>query len=322
MSEWLLDRLFDAKDQAEPRFAFQGTVNWLRALAEIVNNDDSLTDEELKNFYSKVQRRKVNIEADTTVFENIHMAFHNYASLISMNKDNIEKYDICRSAIIAWYYTVYFASSAMVAASSGSSQETHSATAKVWQADIIEQELIPYPYNLHTTSLVQKTTDEEIEIYRDSNIYDLNHYPSDSEEAHGAIVSYLKGTCKYKKGETEERIKSSKDYKALGVSNFRKKVARELRDRVLEKGQVNFLVQAFRYRGKANYRDSIFLSYGNDNEIHMKQFISDLLDVSANYLKIASHYCSRRVEKGTWDLFVDDLDDNTRLAINTDIVKV
>jgi hypothetical protein len=37
MSKWLLDRLFEAGDQAEPRFAFQGTVNWMRALAEVVN---------------------------------------------------------------------------------------------------------------------------------------------------------------------------------------------------------------------------------------------------------------------------------------------
>ena len=53
MSQWLLDRLFEAKDQAEPRFAFQGTVNWMRAVAEAVNSG-STSDEKLTAIYSGV----------------------------------------------------------------------------------------------------------------------------------------------------------------------------------------------------------------------------------------------------------------------------
>ena len=80
--------------------------------------------------YARVQRRPVNREADTLVFENTMMALHNLSSLKSMNKDVEDKYDICRSAIISWYYKYLFSASAMVAASSGSIQETHTATAK------------------------------------------------------------------------------------------------------------------------------------------------------------------------------------------------
>ena len=161
MSKWLLDRLFEAGDQAEPRFAFQGTVNWMRALAEVVNGG-ACADDKLNDLYARVQRRPVNREADTLVFENTMMALHNLSSLKSMNKDVEDKYDICRSAIISWYYSIYFSASAMVAASSGSIQETHTATAKVWQSDIAEKELIPYPFNLLLTSLVSNTADAEI----------------------------------------------------------------------------------------------------------------------------------------------------------------
>ena len=321
MPNWLLDRLFDAGDQAEPRFAFQGTVNWMRALAEIVNNG-SCSDEELNSLYSRVQRRTVNESADTVVFQNMHMAYHNLASLNAMNNEVVDKYDICRSAIVSWYYSVYFASSAMVAASSGSLQETHTATAKSWQADIAERSLIPYPFNLFLTSLVTTTADSELAAYRGENTFNLNDRAQDSDVAHGAIVSYLKGTHGYKKWETEEKIKNSREFKALGVDNFRRKVARELRDNVLDKGQVNFLIQAFRYRGKANYRDSIFLSYGDNNESTITQFIEDLNDVATGFIKAASRYSSARVERGTWDLFVADISENTRLSIGVDAIEI
>jgi len=321
MTQWLLDRLFEAKDQAEPRFAFQGTINWMRALAEIVD-DGSCDDGKLKSIYSKLSRRTINRDADTLVFENIFMAHHNLAALNSMDDDIKYKYDICRSAIVSWYYLTYFASSAMVAATSGSVQETHAATAKVWQADIVEKNLFPYPFNLHLSSLVTKKVDADIKIYRNSNIYDLNIYANDTEQAHGAIVSYLKGTAGFKKWQTENQIRTSSEYKKLGVSDFRKKIARELRDKSLEKGQVNFLIQAFRYRGKANYRDSIFLSYGDNNEDLIKQFIKDLLTVSRAFLRVASYYSAKRVEKGAWEIFIKDIENNSRLSMDISILKI
>jgi len=321
MSQWLLDRLFEAKDQAEPRFAFQGTVNWMRALAESVNSG-STSDEKLTAIYSGVQRRPVNRIADTSVFENMFMAHHNLASLHSLNDDIESPYDTCRSAIVAWYYATYFSASAMVAASSGSTQETHAATAKVWQADIVEKDLIPYPFNMYLSSLVSKTMEDEIKEYRKDNRYDLNDRAEDTEMAHGALVSYLKGTHGYKKWEAEERIKTSREFKALGVDNFRKKVARELRDKVLDKGQVNFLVQSFRFRGKANYRDSIFLSYGPDQEDVIRQFIEDLLNTARGFIRSAAYYSSKRVERGAWSEFVSDIEENSQLSISADEIKI
>ena len=82
------------------------------------------------------------------------------------------------------------------------------------------------------------------------------------------------------------------------------------------KGQVNFLIQAFLYSRKANYRDSIFLSYGDNNQDKMDKFINDLLAVSFNFIKTISYYCSKRVEKGTWDLFINDIEANTRLSVD------
>lgn len=323
MTQWLLDRLFEKKDQPDPRFAFQGTVNWMGALAFLVNesNISKFSDENINEHYKNVQRRAINEDADTIVFENMLMAFHNYASLESMNRRISEPYDLCRSAIIAWYYSIYFTSSAMIAAASGSKQETHAQTVKVWQKDIIDNNLVLSPFSLNLSSLVATDVENKISFYRSSNVYDLGLYPTDHEQAWGGACSYLKGTAKYEKWRIEERLRSDKDFKALNVDNFRKKVARELRDSRLIKQKVNFVGQAFRYRGKANYRDSIFLSYGRDQSDQLETLCKDLETVSAAFIRMASCYLSKRVERGVWQEFITDLDNNSRLSITTDILK-
>lgn len=321
MAQWLLNRLFDAKDQPKPRFAFQGTVNWMRALSILVSNG-AFEDKKIKDHYQTVNRRPPNQEADTLVFENMMMAFHNQASLVRLTEDVTHPYDVCRSAIIAWYYGTYFTCSAMIAAASGSKQETHAHTAKVWHSDIVTPGLVMSPFSLNLTSLVESVAEKEIAAYRGTNEFDLNTYPSNEVEAWGAVVSYLNGTWEYEKWRIEERVKDSREFKALDVDNFRTIKAREVRDTQLAKNGVNYLIQAFRYRGKANYRDSIFLSYGYDNSEKVKVFVRDLEAVSRMFQRIAAFYLSRRVEKGAWSDFIADLAENSRLSLEATYLQV
>ncbi len=315
MTQWLLNRLFDTKDQPKPQFAFQGTVNWMRALSILVANG-SFEDKNIKNHYKSVSRRKPNHAADTLVFENMMMAFHNQAFLVRLSEDATHPYDVCRSAIISWYYGTYFTCSAMIAATSGSKQETHMHTAKVWHSEIVDAGLVMLPFSLNLSSLVEKIIETEIANYRGCNGYDLNTCPDNVDEAWGAVVSYLKGTWDYEKWRVEEMVKSRTEFKTLGVDNFRTKAARTLRDEQLAKNVVNYLIQAFRYRGKANYRDSIFLSYGYNHSDKMKIFVQDLEKVSRAFQRMAAYYLSRRVEKGAWTEFIADLKENSRLSVD------
>ncbi len=316
MGQWLLNRLFDAKDQADPKYAFQGTVYWMRALSLLVQNG-SFEDIKIKDHYKSVNRRAPDIEADTAVFENMMMAFHNQASLVTLCEKNINSYNICRSAIINWYYSTYFTCSAMIAASSGARPETHRSTSKIWQSDIVNTGWVMSPFSLHLTSIERKSMELKIAEYCGNNKYKINYYANNCDEAWGAIVSYLSGTGQYEKWRIETNIKSSKEFKSLKVDNFLTKVARELRDKELVKHSVNYLVQSFRYRGKANYRDSIFLSYGDDHSEKIEMFVQDLEKVSRAFQRMASFYLSRRVEKGTWSAFIADLNANSRLSLET-----
>lgn len=264
MSQWFLNRLFETTDQATPRFAFQGTINWMRALSIIVNSelfDDKIIDDR----YKKVQRRKLNEEYDTITLENIFLAIHQCSSLSCFNAEITQSYDICRSAIISWYYCIYFCSSSMIAAASGSKQETHSLTSKVWNRDIVLNNLVLYPFDLNLQSLVPQKVDFGIKNYRNGNMYDLNDYPVTLEQAHGALISYLKGTANYRKWEVELKVKNQQEFKSLNVDNFRTNKAREIRDKYLDREVINFLVQSFRYRGKADIETLLTIINGNPN---------------------------------------------------------
>lgn len=321
MPQWLLGRLLASRDHPNPRFAFQGTINWMRALSILVDNG-SFADTIIQDHYKSVARRNVNAQADTMVFSNITMAYHNQASLVRLVEDSIHPYDICRSAIISWYYSIYFSCSAMIAAASGSHQDDHSHTARAWQSDIVDPRMVMSPFSLFLSSLVENVVDTEISAYRGSNTYDLNTYAGNSDEAWGAAISYLKGCWDYEKWRVEERVRESKEFKALGVDNFRTKAAKALRDAQLAKRKVNFLVQSFRYRGKANYRDSIFLSYGDNNIDKLKIFIQDLEKVSRAFQRMAACYISHRVEVGTWPQFIADLQENSRLSIEAKYLNI
>ena len=306
MDQWLLRRLFAQADYSTPRFAYQDTVNWMAGLS-ILCDCGMFAPDEIRRHYAAVQRRKVNAEADTWAFENVFMSLHNIAALGEFAK-KCDPVQVVRSAIIAWYYAVYYAASGMVAAASGSRQETHAETAKVWDADIVSRQLAVGPFGLQLTTLIDLDVKDEMTRLRDGNEFTLTNAPEGPAQAWGACFAYLSGTANYARDKIEESLKISHEFKELGLENFRTKKAAQLRDSRLKGRPVNFLNQAFRYRGKANYRDSIYLSYGANRKAKLKTFVQDLEKVAQNFTRMACAYIARRVEKGTWDLFVQDLE--------------
>jgi hypothetical protein len=194
MENWILNRLFQQGDQSKPQFAFQGTVSWMRSLSILVNIN-LFTDEKLKKHYSSIQRRKTNQQADNLVLENVLMAFHNLSALDSMNRYVDKRSDIVRAAVIAWYYSIYCISSAMVAAASGANPETHTKTAKIWQKDIVDNQLVIKPFALSLKTLIKKNVETEIKHLKKGNTYDINMSIRTEEEAWGGVFSYLSGTA-------------------------------------------------------------------------------------------------------------------------------
>ncbi len=312
---WLLERLLETKEQPNPHFAFLGTVNWMRALAIAVNSV-LFSEEGLDRKYDKVQRRKTNREADTKVYNNLLMSFHNLASLYSINSDIKNAYSTIRSAIVTWYYCIYFCCIAMIDASSGCSKSSHRPNAKIWQADIVSRGFAIYPFDMHLTGLGKTQSHKELNSYGIVNSKYLIKTPENTEQSREALITYLKGTAEHERGICENRVRKNKDYKQLEVKGFRTKKAKELRDEEFSRNCVNFLYQAFRFRGKANYRDCLFLSYGEKKQEEAVQFTKDMLDVADAFTKMTCSYASRRVEKDAWELFMEDIKKHSRFVLD------
>ena len=317
---WFLDKLFVLKDQPAPRFAFRGTVNWMRGLAMICDNN-GFTDSELISKYNQVIRRKHNEDADILAFECLLMSLHNVNALENFIKTE-NPYSFVRSAIVTWYYAIYYASKAMIAASSGINTQTHAKTSKIWQMEIVDKKLVQEPFGFSIVDLTSKNVESNISSLRGTNSNDLSTTPLDISMSFGAIYSYLKGTAEHEKERLEEQVKESSEFKQNKYTSFRTKAAQLLRDRKLQDANVNFLVQAFRYRGKANYRDSIYLSYGDDNTSSIIQFENDLYKTALCFVKMTCYYVSRRVNKDNWINYSKDLNVYCKFDLPFDLTKI
>jgi hypothetical protein len=301
---WLLDRL-PSRVKQKNTFVFLGTVHWQRGLALICEKNKPL----ITGFYDHLQPKVLNEEADSQVFLQIMMSLHYLATLKSMNKRPEDAQVFSRIAIVSWYYGILNAAKAMNTATDNSDSQTHSKTANEWDLRISSRQLILPAFDYRVSSLVQKTYASEIEQYPNCKKYERK-MPADVSDAEGICCSYLSGTADWYREKEEIKIKNSKEYKEAGYQHFKSREAQQLRDSILSKKTSCFLHEAFRYRGKSNYRDVIYLVHTTDYQKQFAQLLSDLNFTLEFFITMAIHYCSKRLNKNTFQLFIDDVSNN------------
>jgi hypothetical protein len=111
-------------------------------------------------------------------------------------------------------------------------------------------------------------------------------------------------------------VKQSRDFKDLGVPDFRTGPAKMLRDAAYRKRSIAFLHEASRYRGKANYRDAIYLAYGKSVPRLLEGFIDDLTHVLTSFSAMAAGYASMRMGRKHWSAFLDDLEVKRSVSVS------
>jgi hypothetical protein len=298
----------EPEGKPDPQFALPSTVNWMRAL-RIIIEDKRVDFTAAKTFYVSQNKRSMAPLVENTVFEQLFLGLHHLSALEKM-KDVKPSADFGRIGILAWYYGIANAASAMIAAQNGSFQEDHAGTANMWDRDIATRALAIEPFHWRVSSLVKATYLAEVQTYRSGSARNLLSPPASMPEAVTAAVSYLSGSADWYAWKTTEDVRRSSDYKKLGVSDFRTKAARELRDARLSQRAIGFVHQAARYRGKANYREALFLAYGKSTETILKDFVADQASVLRAFLTMTGAFCSRKLGKPLWDEFVADVDAN------------
>jgi hypothetical protein len=302
------------RDVPDARFALPSTIHWMRALA-ILAADQKLDFASARAFYAKVQARGLPERELNTVCEQLLFVLNQIAALQTLATATNEA-DVARTAIVAWYYGVYSAASAMTAAMDGSFQDNHTETATKWQERFPAKNLAMHPFADCLSSILPSAADADLAPVKARGQHHLVNTPANAREAWGCCAEYLSGTANWERWNVEERVRETPAFKALAVTDFRKQAARNLRDAAYARRGIAFLHQASRYRGKANYRDAIFLAYGSSVPTQLSGFIDDLLTVLNAFAAMAGAYCSLRVGKAAWIDFVDDLDRKKAISVS------
>jgi hypothetical protein len=302
------------RDVPDAIFALPSTINWMRALSIIVQ-ETKLDFGSAHQKYASVQHRDLDDRAINTVCEQLLLSLHNLSSLRAIASVG-NKADVARIGIMAWYYGIYSAASAMIAAGDGSFQDDHSSTARQWDRQFAETGRAIAPFGDRLSSLLTKTIDREMAAIKARGKHSLTITPNGLEQAWGCHAEYLNGTAKWEQANIEERIRASKEFKALGVENFRTAAARSQRDSAFEKRGIAFLHEASRYRGKANYRDALYLAYGRNVPRQLDNFITDLAIVLTAFSSMAAAFVSRRIGRHIWGRFIADIENNRSISIS------
>jgi hypothetical protein len=302
------------RDVPDARFALPSSVHWTRALA-ILSAEQNLDFAAGRTFYAKVQARGVPEREVNTVCEQLLFVLNQVAALRALTSAP-NKADVARTAIVTWYYGVYSAASAMTAAMDGSFQDNHTETARKWQERFPARNLAMHPFADCLSSILKETAEAELAPIRARGQFSLVKEPKTAAEAWGCCAEYLSGTAGWERWNVDERVKETAAFKGLEVSDFRTKAARALRDSWYARRGIAFLHQASRYRGKANYRDAIFLAYGTSVPTQLLGFTDDLLVVLKAFAVMAGAYCSLRVGEAAWTEFVDDLERKKAISIS------
>lgn len=306
--------LSDPNEVPDPRFALPSTVNWMRALAILVQ-DRRLDFASASTFYSSVQKRSSTSQEENTVFEQLLFAVHQLSALEAL-RSSVSTADVARVGIVAWYYGIYSAASAMIAAQDGSIQDDHTGTANTWDRQFSANNNVMEPFSYRLSTLVKKDSDVEVAALRAGNGFLLTEKATDATEAFGACCSYLSGSADWWRWKTEQNLKASRDFKNLNVSDFRTKAARTLRDARLTGKSTAFLHQSFRYRGKANYREALFLGYGGATETLLEGYIDDLAFVLKGFVAMSGAFVARRIGQTLWEEFLNDLETNRAFTLS------
>lgn len=310
MTQMLYDRIVRSGTIAEPegvpdpQFALPSTINWMRALGSLTGD---ITFGSARTKYASVSKRTFSEQETNTILEQLYFSLHQLAALDAFAKADRQA-DVARMAIVTWYYGVYYAASAMIAGQTASQQQDHAGTANTWDRQIAQSGLAMPPFELRVSNLVEANTKSEIQALRNGNNFALTTKPTSKIEAYGACCAYLSGTAGWYRWRFTEDVRASKEFKQLGTSEFRTKAARQLRDDRLRSRSVGFMHQAFRYRGKANYREALFLGYGTSAETLLKGYVADCIEVMRAFLSMAGAFASLRLGNQLWNEFLADVE--------------
>lgn len=313
MSSWLYSLILSDDESRQPGFALQSTVGWMQSLVHEIEAEHgklhSTQFNRCREFFKQSAKPAGNPAETADIFEPLFSAITGAMTLErSAVPTSVAPWGR-PSAVVTWYYAVYAAVRAMLAANGQNVRESHSATMKAYASNLRAK--LPHPLDMRAS----RTHGEQYSIVLPSHPratqYDLARaFPGTSAAARGMLLQYLSGTSKWYVWDTKAKILRENKF-----SDFRTKAAREVRDNRLQ-DEISFMHCASRYRGKANYRDAIYLTYGPGDLSAAANFVKKLATCAQFASLVALAFIERRIGKPHINSFIGDLNRNLRGVIS------
>ncbi len=237
----------------DPSFAFQSTIHFIECVKNICENPKFLPK------LDKIQTQTY-LDDEECIFKSFKsfLMSLNFIQTLQVFSNQDEKYchHLIRESIPCWYYSIYHSLISVIKLfSENNSPESHKSNINFFTENISNY----YPDIIKYTIKDLNDYDKKIELYIKNENYtykDIKYKPKNYEDSIGGYFCYFNGTCKYLKDKAMEEIKTNKK---LNIQNFRTKLAKDTLKDNLKKKTCSFYDLSFRFRGKAHYRDSIYL---------------------------------------------------------------
>jgi hypothetical protein len=314
---WLFGVLTTEK-RPDPQWASLSTVNWARSLAlEIVEEHGATPAEQFescKALFDSQPKKSASV-ATPAIFEPLFSSLTCSLTVTSaILPQNARFLDwSLHHLIVSWYYAHYTAARAMLTAAGQTPADTHSATIAAYGGNIAER--MPHPLNMHARYAENDDFDGHLPTHPEARRADqkLNGtFSGTRPQAQGNLLAYLVRTAKREADPVKERLLRDLQKHDPGLKNFQTRLARGARDQKLKNIVANFMSCAYRYRGKANYRDAIYLAYGS-KPLGGRDELAAALATSAQFAYLcALAFVRRRVNASDAKSFVDDVARNLR----------
>lgn len=318
MPEWLFDIIGQSEPSRRPDFARMSALNWMHALSSEIDAEHGRSVEEQwracqANFESVVPRDVQHLAA---VFEPLFGAITYATSLASLAQQTSVAPWRCPGAIVEWYYAIYGAMRAILSACDQPAPDKHARVADALNGQIRER--LPHPFDLHAVWLKNEDYRPELPHHpmtqaRLGSVNPLTEsFNGTRQHAQEMLLAYTRGTARYYVADIKQALLGTREFKKAGWHEFKAKAPRAERDRRLAKKELNILHLAFRYRGKSNYRDAIFLAYGAGQPEDGLAFVTHLANVARFATLCALAYVERRCGPGPYESFRQDLREQFR----------
>lgn len=303
---WLYNQVVQNNAARNPRLARESSLNWILALEDSIQRGYGASPIDwrhaLNAHFQQVPRRTVGFD-QTAIGEAL---WHSLICSLSVT-ESASLLDcppwVAPNEVVSWYYANFHALRAIIASQNAEVEQTHSAVAKRCAQDDIRQKL-PHPYDMSATHSHGKKFISELPL--DPNAAGANllgEFDGTAQQSNAFMLGYLNGTCDFEYKKIASQIK-----RELGVADLRTRRARELRDDRLRNRPIGFMHCAFRFRGKANYRDGIFMTYGSNGRAEVNRFVKGLAATSQFMFLTSVAFVSRRCPRSLVEGFASDFE--------------